>query len=178
MSAKNSKSDHKLNANQNERSGCLYAILRLFGGSKASTSRKTDELPFRVRDNFLSAAEVSFYHVLKSAIGNEFTICPKVRLTDIFYVIRPNENRAAFNSTNQKHVDFLLCDAKSMKPVLGIELDDSSHNRDARKQRDDLVNAIFKVAKLPMLHIPAKQSYNITDIALQVKQSVASGNSE
>jgi hypothetical protein len=38
---------------------------------------KAERLPYRVRDNFLSEAEHSFYLVLRHTLDHEFTICPR-----------------------------------------------------------------------------------------------------
>src|SRR4051812_44743306 len=102
--------------------------MRLFSPRAA----EPDLLPYLVRDNFLSSAEISFYHVLRTVINDQAVICPKVRLADIFYVKGRNHGWGPQNRINQKHVDFLLCNPKSMKPMLGIELDDASHKRSDR----------------------------------------------
>jgi hypothetical protein len=44
-----------------------------------------------------------------------------------------------------------------MKPVCGIELDDSSHARQDRVIRDDFVNQVFKNAGLPLNNILTKK---------------------
>ena len=31
-----------------------------------------------------------------------------------------------WNKINRKHVDFLICDDETLKPLVGIELDDST----------------------------------------------------
>jgi len=139
-------------ANQNP--GCLGSILRLFGIG-AEVPRSDTSLPYRQRDDFLSPAELSFYRALSAAVGNRAHICPKVNLADIFFVVKPNENQGARGRISQKHVDFLLCDSQSMKPLVGIELDDSSHARADRQERDALVDAVFAVAALPLVRIPA-----------------------
>jgi hypothetical protein len=74
---------------------------------------------------------------------------PKVSLADIFFVVRPNENMRAYNKINRKHVDFLMCDTKKMAPLFGIELDDSSHKRPDRVDRDEFVEHTFDAAGLP-----------------------------
>ena len=156
----------------NEKQGCLTAILRLFGMNRQQKQpiSSTEPLPYRVRDDFLSPAEMSFYHVLSSVVGSRAVICPKVRLADVFFVARPNENLSYFNRIAQRHLDFLLCKPNSMKPVLGIELDDTSHTRSKRKQRDEFVNKVFESAGLPMLRIAAQRSYNTRELAVQVAQ--------
>jgi len=48
---------------------------------------------------------------------------------------------------------------------VGIELDDSSHQRPDRQARDQFVDGVFAAAQLPLLHIPVKRSYVTTEIA-------------
>ena len=84
----------------------LRKILRALGLSEAAVNelfdwiidRLADEqhentneqvapvFPYRIRDDFLSPAELSFYHVLKSVVGTRLLICPKVSLSDLFFV--------------------------------------------------------------------------------------------
>ena len=76
------------------------------------------------RDNdFLSPAELSFYHVLVDYVGGRWVVLSKVRLADICFVKQPNENKSYFGRISQKYIDFLLCHPKMMRPVVGIELD-------------------------------------------------------
>jgi hypothetical protein len=156
----------------NEKQGCLVAILRLFGVNRRQEQpiSSTEPLPYRVRDDFLSPAEISFCHVLSSVVGSWAVICPKVRLADIFFVVRPDENLSYFNRVAQRHVDFLLCKPNSMKPVLGIELDDTSHTRPKRKQRDEFVDKVFESAGLPLLRIAAQRDYSTRELTTQIAQ--------
>ena len=140
-----------------EPKGCLAFILSLFGIHLGSPA-EDKEMPYRQRDDFLSPAEFSFYRVLTTAIGNRAVICPKVGLGDIFYVAR-SENKQSFkNKIDQKHVDFLLCDPTTMKPRLGIELDDASHGRADRVERDRFVD---RVLKQPVCHSSVSRSFRI-----------------
>lgn len=145
-----------------ERQGCLASILRLFGirlaaGNDLAGAVARDELPYRLRDDFLSAAEFSFFKVLAGAVASRAVVCPKVNLADLFYVTRPNENQAFRNKIDRKHVDFVLCDPKTMRPICGVELDDSSHGRRDRQERD---NQVFEVAGLPLVRVPAQAAYH------------------
>ncbi|MDW8215930.1 MAG: DUF2726 domain-containing protein, partial [Roseiflexaceae bacterium] len=125
-------------------------------------------LPYRLRDDFLSPAELSFFKVLSSVLGTRFVIQSKVRLADIFFVSRPHENVAYFNKIAQRHLDFLVCDAATMKPLLGIELDDASHQRNSRQERDEFVEKVFRTAGLPLLHFPVQREYNTREIGAQI----------
>jgi hypothetical protein len=153
--------------------GCLTSFLRFFGWGKEKSpkiSRQTlpaDEpemLPYLLRDDFLSGAETSFYHLLKTIVSDHLVICPKISLADIFYVSRPDINVAYYSKINRKHVDFLLCNPKSLKPMMAIELDDSSHGKPTRIERDQFVDEVFETAGLPLVHIPVRQSYHTREI--------------
>ena len=63
-----------------------------------------------------------------------------------------------------KRQDFLVCDNLSLKPLVAIELDDKSHQQSNRVQRDAFVDEVFKAANLPLLHIPVKNSYAISEL--------------
>lgn len=140
--------------------GCLAAILALFGIKLGDAATSSAELPYRQRDDFLSAAELSFYRVMMNALGNRVIICPKVNLADIFFVLRPNENQRHRNKIDRKHVDFLICEPMTMKPRCAVELDDSSHARRDRQERDEFVDQVFNVAGLPLVRVPAQAGYS------------------
>jgi predicted RNA-binding Zn-ribbon protein involved in translation (DUF1610 family) len=122
--------------------------------------------PYFIRDDFLSAAELSFYLVLKLTVGEKALICPKVALGDLFWVksSEPSEYRSLTNKIDRKHVDFLLCDPKTVRPLAGIELDDKSHHREARQQRDEFVGNVFAAAKLPLIRVPVKHAYAVSEL--------------
>ena len=140
-----------------EPKGCLATFFALFGIRLAGPA-KTAEFPYRQRDDFLSAAEFSFYRVLLAAAGNQAVVCPKVNLSDVFYVAGANEKQAYRNKIDRKHVDFLVCDPTTMKPRLGIELDDASHGRRDRLDRDEFVGRVFEAAGLRLMRVPAQSS--------------------
>lgn len=148
--------------------GCLGSVLRLFGFRAPGSTA----LPYRLRDDFLSPAERSFFRALASAAGEQLVVCPKVNLADIFFVLKPNENVAYRNKIDRKHVDFLLCDATSLTPRLAVELDDKSHQRGDRQARDAFVDEVFKVGGLPLLRVPTRASYDVATLASQVRQLV------
>lgn len=150
-----------------ENQGCLPAFLRMF-----ATKPSVQQLPYRIRDDFLSNSELSFMKVLELAVGDNLTICPKVGLKDIFFVSRPNENRTFLNKIDRKHCDFLLCERSTLKPLLGIELDDSSHRQTARQERDKFVDDVFAIACLPLLRLTAKRGYEPLEIKALVDQKL------
>jgi hypothetical protein len=66
-------------------------------------------------------------------------------------------------------VDFVICDPKTMVPQFALELDDSSHNRPDREERDAFVDQVFAAAELPLLHIPVRAGYNTAELSVLFK---------
>ncbi len=145
-------------------------IADLLAGKSDATQSQTPEFPYRLRDNFLSPAELSFYSVLTEAVNGRATISSKVGLNDVFYAKTEDQSRFRVytNKIDRKHVDFLICDSTTMHPLVGIELDDKSHQRADRQTRDEFVDQVFKASGLSILHIPAKRSYVVAEIAAQI----------
>lgn len=135
-------------------------------------------LPFKLRDDFLSPAELSFYQVLRGVVGDRATMCAKVNLADLFFVATGDhrKKRAIANRIDRKHVDFLLCEPKTMRPLAGIELDDKSHQRAERKTRDELIEEVFANAGLPLLRLAVKQGYSRADVEELVGKYLPSGD--
>jgi hypothetical protein len=123
-------------------------------------------LPYRKKHLF-SEAEKRFFRALESAVRNEqVKIFAKVRLADIFSVGKLEQKYSwrDFAKISQKHVDFLLVDAGSLEPLMGVELDDSSHLTSKGRERDGFVNRVFKDAGLPLHHIRASGRYDLQAI--------------
>lgn len=148
-------------------SGCLGIIARLFGGGVKSSDQDTapdqKTFPYRKRDDFLSKAEISFYHVLSRCVPDS-VVFTKVRLADILFVPQMRENYGAQNRIQQKHIDFLVCSAGDLVPLFGVELDDQSHGRSKLQERDAFVEEVFKAAGLALLRIKASDTYSPEEI--------------
>src|SRR5688572_3499395 len=101
------------------------AALKAKGGAREDTAKPD---VYYLRKSLFSPAERSFYGVLESLDYEGVTIASKVGLMDIFGVKKGIERRqGALNRIRAKHVDFLLIQSTDGRPLLGIELDDSSH---------------------------------------------------
>jgi len=84
----------------------------------------------------------------------------------LLYLPKGTENRQGhMNRVVSKHVDFVLCDLQNIRPQLVIELDDSSHEREDRRERDAFVDQALEAASLPILHVTAKRTYAPKELA-------------
>ena len=117
-------------------------------------------LPYRLRQQFLSFTELALLPVLREMAGEDYVICPKVSLNDIFYIQRPNENVHFYNKIFRKNVDFLLCDPQGMKPVFAVEVVRPNRQEDTRVT-DQFMEDLFLSAGLPLILIPSSENYEL-----------------
>lgn len=127
--------------------------------------------PYRINDPFLSKAELSFFHVLRQAVGDRAIVFAKVRISDVLATkkgLNNSQRQTAFNKITSKHFDFVICSNDSAKLLAAVELDDSSHNRKTQVERDAFVNKAAESASFPVLRIPAKNAYPIAQLKVQL----------
>jgi hypothetical protein len=128
--------------------------------------KKNEKLPYKATDSILSNAERSFYHSLKLCVGERAVICPKVGLKDFFFIGKGvgKEYMKYFGKIAKKHVDFLLCEPGTMRPLCGIELDDFSHTSKKGYMRDVFVDKVYKDANFELIRISTKSRYSQSEI--------------
>jgi very-short-patch-repair endonuclease len=96
----------------------------------------------------------------------------KVRLADLCQDLDRWADTAAFNQVSSKHVDFVLCDAVTFRPVLAVELDDRSHLRANRRDRDALVDRVFHTMGLGVYRQWVRRSYDPAAIARGIEDAL------
>ncbi len=107
--------------------------------------------------SILTPREGRFYPSLLSAVGSDYTVMSKVRLWDFIKLENdPPERKQYINRLSCRHVDFLLCEPVTLKPLLVIELDDSSHQdqNSFAADNDRYKNELFANAGMPLLRLP------------------------
>jgi len=146
--------------------------------SGKSGKKELLDLPYNLRDDFLSPAEQNFYIVLKGCVSDWADVCPKVNLGDVFFASCKSfgERQSYTNKISRKHVDFLLCNPKTGKPIIGIELDDKSHQQKKRQERDAFVEQVFEKSNLPLERVPVQYSYNSSELSSRFLRAASLGS--
>ena len=119
--------------------------------------------PYRLRDYFLSTPEIALLRQLQRLVGDRYIICPKVALTDIFTIVRPNENVHFYNKIFRKHVDFLLCDPQTLKPAIAVEVVKPVAKSETRAS-DQFMEELFLQEGIPLVHVPLGERYEASDL--------------
>jgi very-short-patch-repair endonuclease len=79
---------------------------------------------------------------------------------------------AFHNKVDRKSVDFVLFDRSTISPVLALELDDASHDREDRQERDAFVDRVLAKAGLPLLHVRVQAAYDPKQLAASIGETL------
>jgi len=145
----------------------LFILLRIF--------RPKDKYPYERRD-LLTSNELEFYQVLYPIVCQHgWQLLMKMRLADIMAVRKGTEDYMAyFNKIKAKHTDFVFCDPDTLEILAGLELDDPSHERLERMERDAFVDNAYAAAGIPLIHVwNPIESEELEQILLEVLPSFA-----
>ncbi len=150
-------------------------VLAVFGLLLLSRSLFRDEpLPYEKRDALVTDTELEFYQVLAESAGEHWTIFAMVRIADLIKVVDETPKRLSWqNRINCKHIDFVLCDPESLVPRVAIELDDRSHQRTDRIERDRFVDDAMEAAGLPLLRVKVRSEYDPDKLRQRIENAAA-----
>ena len=142
-----------------------YLLRRLYAGER--------QFPYAKKPAIMTANERAFYRALIRAVNDNHDIFAMVRIADLL-AVQPNtpKRQSWQNRINCKHIDFVLCDGETQQPVLAIEVDDRSHQRRDRQERDYFVDRAFDAAGLPLLRIEATRSYAARDLHAAIQETL------
>ena len=129
----------------------------------------------------LTEAEKAFHAALEAAVAGRYRIMCKVRMADIVQPaggLDQRERRSALGRISSKHLDFVLCDHDHFVVAAAIELDDRSHLRKERRERDIFVEDVFDEAGIPLVRFPVRRDYAPEDIFKQIDDTIAGRRSD
>jgi very-short-patch-repair endonuclease len=132
-----------------------------------------ERMPYELRPSLVTKSELAFFHQLVVAVGDDWQIVSMVRIADLIRVKKGTPTFQAWqNKIHAKHIDFVLCDPETLAIGLAIELDDASHQRKDRIERDLFVNTAFADCGLPLLRVPVAKEYDIKALRVSIEELV------
>ena len=120
---------------------------------------------YNKKEYLLTQPELKFFKLIKNITEkNNLNIFSQVAL----YEIVTSKNIKDFNKIKSKTIDFVITDVNS-KIKLCIELDDTTHIRENRQQRDKFLEELFEQLNIKLIRIPVQSYYNLKDIEEKIK---------
>lgn len=155
----------------------LLGLAEIFGLLKKTGS--AGKPAYAPQPHFMSAAEVSFFGVLRQAVGDRATVMAKVRVADVIKPAMPRNGngkrwQSAFNRISSKHFDFVLCSPEGGRCLAAVELDDKSHTSKSRRARDEFLDRAMRSAGVPLIHVPARAGYSVPQLRELLESEIES----
>jgi very-short-patch-repair endonuclease len=140
-------------------------ILKDLFGSKSENKKKKLLYQYKKKDFLITRAEHDFFDILVEIAGDKYHIFTQVHLPTILeHKISGQNWKGAFSHINGKSVDFVICDKSYIKPLVAIELDDKSHERLDRIERDSEVERMLREAGMPLVRFENHGSFDKEEI--------------
>jgi len=152
----------------------IVFVLKTFLRSKTPKQAEYEALPYALRRSLLTNAERSFFGVLEEVAGQgHYKVFTQIPLGSLVYVEKGTGSYQSYwNKVDRKTLDFVLASKDTLAPVLAIELDDSSHEREDRRERDAFVDEVLAKAGLPLMHVKARVAYDPKTLAQDISNAV------
>lgn len=100
----------------------------------------------------MTPSEILFFKRLSSVAEGKYIVFPQIHISAfIDFKVKGQNWKAAFRHINGKSVDYLLCDINTLHPKYAVELDDWTHTRNDRVERDIEVERILQQAGVPLV---------------------------
>ncbi len=151
----------------------IVTIFRnIFSGNKTRHVKDKKQYTYTPKDSLMTATEMDFYWKLNKVVDNRYFIYPQVHLSALLDHRVVGQNwKGAFYHINAKSVDYVLCSKTTLQPIYAIELDDPSHDRIDRINRDIEVERIFSEANVPLVRFRDYKNLTDTDIAHELARA-------
>lgn len=111
---------------------------------------------YTAKESLMTATEIKYYEILTSILGNDYLLFPQINLASI--VDKQSDNNSKTDLF--RNIDFGVFDY-NFKPILLIEINDNTHFRKDRIERDKKVATILKKAKLPLVTFWVKDGIDV-----------------
>ncbi|MBR3864564.1 MAG: DUF2726 domain-containing protein [Clostridia bacterium] len=136
----------------------IFLIIKAVYGKKKQAS-------YFVKDSLLTKTEIKYYNLLCSILGDRFLVLPQINLASVI------DKKGGNNFRNElfRNADFGVFDY-NYRPIFLVEINDNTHFRKDRLERDKKVNEICEKAGLPILTLWVKDGIDAETIKKQIQK--------
>lgn len=154
----------------------IYLIIQFIAFKIAKVKKYGGAKYYSHKPNLITTAERIFIQKLSKQLPDNIMVCPQVRMADVLVVsdkVNKKNFKKFFYKISSKSIDFVFCDKDTFEIRCCLELDDPTHNRKDRVERDEMVNQAFFDAGMPLIRVPFSgdvKNMNYNSIAKEISQ--------
>lgn len=118
-----------------------------------------DRFKYRPRKHLMVGSEKQCFQMLNDLFGEKFYVIPDVSLSSLLsHKVGTQDRYAAYRFIDNKTVDFVLCNKRSLRPVCAVKLEDGIHNdKDEPGSDPHDMEKFFRSAHIPFIYIEKTQ---------------------
>lgn len=134
---------------------------------------KKSQYKYYSKPYVMTSRENECFKILNEIFSSKWFVVPQVHLSALLdYRVKGQNWNAAFRHINGKSVDFVLIGKESYKVICAIELDDSTHSKPDRIERDAEIERMFKEVRIPLARIGRFESMTKSEIAKVITDAI------
>lgn len=138
----------------------LFLVSVLVGVTTKRRQREAIErYKYRPRKHLMVGNEKQCFQMLNELFGEKFYIIPDVSLSSLLsHKVGTQDRYAAYRFIENKSVDFVLCNKRSLRPICAVKLEDGIHN-DVKEPGSDPrdMEKFFRSAHIPFIFLSKTQ---------------------
>ena len=123
---------------------------------------------YQKKDSLISNYEKYFYDILEQNFGYEYKVQTQVNLASIITKI----DNCKYQNELYRNIDFGIFDKNTLKPLLLIEINDSTHKNSERYKRDMKVREIISEAKIKLITFYSSYKNETKYVVERIKKSL------
>ncbi|MCU4677460.1 DUF2726 domain-containing protein [Catenovulum sp. 2E275] len=134
--------------------------------------------PYKKNTALFTEAERAFMLKLEQAVGDQFRVVNRVRLSDVVSVtsgIQKRAEQAAKLKASAKTLDFVLLNRQTLEPVAAIDLVNTDSKEGYKTKADWFVKGALETVGIPHVRIRVKAGYKSAEIRACLAGKIGQG---
>lgn len=118
-----------------------------------------DRFKYRPRKHLMVGTEKQCFQMLNDLFGEKFYVIPGVNLSSLLsHKVGLQDRHAAYRFIENKTVDFVLCNKRSLRPICAVKLEDGTKPDDNDPGSDPQdMKKFFRSAHIPFIYLEKPQ---------------------
>ena len=113
-----------------------------------NAATNSDNYVYTAKNSLISTLEQEFYNVIRDSVPNDYCVFPQINLASFI----DKTDNSKFRNELFRNVDILITDS-AYAPKFIIEINDQTHLKSDRRERDEKVQKICEEAGIPILKL-------------------------
>lgn len=148
--------------------GLVTCVLSLFVAFYRPKEKIKLSSKYERKGMLITRPEYDFLQVLRQISPDKYEVVPQVALVSVI----DKKTNAQYRNELFRVCDYCFVDRDTFEPLLLVELNDSSHKRADRRERDEKVAAICRLAGLPLVTFRMDEDLSFGTVKKAVRRAI------